>query len=846
MNAITFSPRKPKQGRRDRTASVLYTLAQYFFIFTLGLLPVFFLPTEAAPFTYSKVIVVFGVLLLSIILYSLSVLRSGAINLQLSSPVLLLWGVVIAMSISGLFAAHITDAFIGVYMPPQSVIFVGVIALVVTLCQLLLREKQAVMRLYLTLFASALILAVYHVSRLIFGADTLSFGLTLNDTFTPLGSWNDLGVFFGLIAILTLLVLEQLPLPRLGKIAFLALSALAVLMLAVVQFTGVWVVVGVVALITLMYSLTRHRFDQNYHEASPAATILAGVLSLAALFFFIASGTAGTLVDSVLGIDYLEVRPSVSATFDIGRAVYSENALLGVGPNHFDDAWRTFKDATINQTVFWNTNFSAGNGYLSTVFATTGILGTALWIAFLASFVYIGYRTLIASEIRDNFWYFIASSSFIGSVYLWIVAAIYVPSGTILLLTALCTGVALVSYTNLCTIPVLRFSSLENTRSTIVLVTGVLFVVIGSVAVLYKTAEHYTATYTYNAANIALQKGELERSNELLQRAYQLHRHHSFARQRAQNAIVELGQLRTQNEPTESEQERFQQVLANGIAAAQQAVLGHQQDSRNWAIQAAVYNSVLDTTIPEARTRGLAAVEEAQRLNTHSPELYALEAQLLFRSGDTAAAREAIQQALQKKSDYVPALNLLTELEVRSENLTEARASVRSLIQLEPDDAGRYYQLAVLQLADEVPEQAIASLERAIAIDPDFANARYVLALQYNEQGRTDDAIAQLEYVRTLNPDNEDVANLIERLRNGESITATTTAELIQENSTQTDQSGTVQSNTNPESELLTPVNATENETRPTPEAGTSLDSPRAAPTRNATSSVNSPESENL
>jgi tetratricopeptide (TPR) repeat protein len=368
------------------------------------------------------------------------------------------------------------------------------------------------------------------------------------------------------------------------------------------------------------------------------------------------------------------------------------------------------------------------------------------------------------------------------------------------------------------------------------LVAGVLLVVIGSVSILYQIANHYASAYTFNQATVALQQGDLPKANNLLQTAYRLQPNHEYARQRARSAIAELNQLLSLEEPTNTEQKKFQEVLANGIAAAQQAVLGNPHDSRNWAIQAAVYNTIIDNDIPEARTRGLAAISEAKRLNPTNPELYALEAQLLFRSGNTEAARDAIMQALALKSNYVPALNLLTELEIVADNLKEARASVQSIIRLEPNNPGRYYQLAILLLADNEQNQAVQALERAIALDNDFANARYVLGLQYSDLGRIDDAIAQLEYVRVLNPNNESVGDLIQQLRdNGALDNATVPDTEVSESAPQTT-NGSVQGDSKPDTELLSPVNAS-SDTPP-------QDTPNTTPTISSPEDTSSTETE--
>ena len=77
-----------------------------------------------------------------------------------------------------------------------------------------------------------------------------------------------------------------------------------------------------------------------------------GLVCIVSGAFVVSGDYLSTAVNKYSGINYIEVRPSLTSTIDLTRAVYSENALLGVGPNRFEDAWRAHKDPVINQTIF--------------------------------------------------------------------------------------------------------------------------------------------------------------------------------------------------------------------------------------------------------------------------------------------------------------------------------------------------------------------------------------------------------------------------------------------------------------------------------------------------------------
>ncbi|MEX0930906.1 MAG: hypothetical protein WDZ68_01295, partial [Candidatus Paceibacterota bacterium] len=448
MQNMMFHP-GGNQNEDDPVATWLLKISQTTLIVVLGLLPLLFVPIAYAPFGYSKIFFVLVGVAISLLFFTLYVLREGIFTFNRSLVLIALWALVGAYGVSALFSGDMKDALIGEAFSIHSAAFVFLFAAVATATMVLSNSKSSIVRLYGLFILSGIVLSLFHILRIVFGVDFVSLGIFTTLTDTPIGAWNGLALYFGLVLLIAIVAVEQLPLTRPGKIIIGIFSALALFMLMLVNYFAVWVVLAVVSIVMLIYSLTRKHYRKteslitSENKNSLMSTILTTTVMLVSLLFIFGGETLGTSLTKYTGVSYLEVRPSFSATVDIARGVYSENAIFGIGPNKFNDAWRLYKDPSINPTMFWDTNFEAGNGYITTAFATTGIFGVIAWLAFFALILVYGFRMFYNNSHIDRFWSFIGTSSFVGTVYLLGMSAIYIPSGTILILAAVCTGVFL-------------------------------------------------------------------------------------------------------------------------------------------------------------------------------------------------------------------------------------------------------------------------------------------------------------------------------------------------------------------------------------------------------------------
>lgn len=800
----------------DPIAVTLRAYAQNILVVIFGLLPLFFIPTTVAPFDYTKALVVVLGIFVALVLFSLSVLRSGVISVGISYPLCALWMTAGIALISSLLSGDFKDSLVGDLFSVHSTIFVAVLALIPTVWVLLKVEKVAVMRMYVLLAVSTLILVLFHVVRLIFGPDFLTLGVFTSNVSSPVGSWNDLALFLGLTVILSLVALEQLTLTKVGRILFIAVSIVSLGMLGVINFFTVWIILGLTSLVLVVYTLGKDRFSDSQlqlvrtQEKSTASLGIALVVFMVSTLFIVGGATLGGWISKQTNISYVEVRPSFEATANIARNVYHENAFLGIGTNKFTDAWRLYKDTSINSTPFWNTEFNAGNGYFTTFFVTTGVLGGIAWIVFFVTYLVVGVRRLFNTANSDKVWYFIGVSSFVSAVYIWGMSVIYVPGVVILLLGSLCTGISLHAFSILSGKEGRIVSVGTNRQTGFALTLVVIVIIIGSVSTLYVAGRHYSSVYTFNQSVLSMQQGKAiaDLEKEVVG-AYQLSTSDVFARRIAEYQLARMNNLVTLTEPTADQQKEFQNASVTGVNAAQQAIQIDGNEPANWSVLGGIYSVLASVGVEGAKDRALEALAKSRELNPMNPLPYLESAIVEARGGDYDGARASIQKAIDLKSNFTEAFYLLSQLEIAKGNVEGAIQSTQAVIALEPQNPARYYQLGVLESSRNNLTNAVPAFERAVELDQNYANARYLLALAYDELGRTDDAKKQLEAVLTLNPDNADIKNLLKVIKEDGSLKRlrTNTNRTVSENLPVTEENGTVSTTQESATSLVTPVN---------------------------------------
>lgn len=815
-----------RSGEVDGVAAKLFGVARMVGMIVFGFLPLLFIPYSFTSLGYTKIVIATVALLFSAMLFAFSVLRQGSVRTHLEVPLLLMWLSFAIATVSSLFSQDFFDSFWGTELTSHSAVFMGMLALTATVWASLGTNKATVVKLYFFLAISAVFLAVFHLLRIVFGVDFLSFGIFGGGLVaTPFSEWNGLAIFFGLVVILSLIALEQLVLSFAGRVVFGVVVVASLLMLSIINFKAVFFVLGLFSLVMLVYALTKGHFKDSQmlvtRESISSFPITISLATLVVSILFIVGGSAvGGFVAKMSGVSYIEVRPSLQATIGVAKEVYRDHLLLGVGPNRFVDVWRLHRDSSINSTIFWNTNFQAGYGYLPTIFVTQGVLGGLVWLVFFGVFVFVGVRSLLRAVNTDMMWYFITLSSFVASVYLWGMSLIYVPGPVLLLFAAMCTGIFLAA--RRAHLPQSGFlcSVTESSHATFLTISATVLVVVVSVGSLYYMSRFYVATAVYTSAFVSLQQGgnQIEAVQELM-RAFEISKDDLFARQVAAYEQVRLQEkvaaILGQSTLDETMKNELQQSIIAAVNNAQMAVSLDGTEPENYAVLGRAYATTVPLNIEQGYELAKQALEKARDLDPKNPTRLVALAELELLKGNKTEARDNINKAIALKSNYTDAMYMLTQIEIADGNVVGAIESTRALTFLDAGNPVRFFQLGVLQYSAKQVKESIASFEQAIALSPEYSNARYFLAFAYDSVGQKDAAASELQEVLLRNPDNAEVKSLILSLaQNGTlsapvapSASSTASREPISESSEDAPDQGAATSGKAPDSPLLSPVN---------------------------------------
>ncbi|MCB9812122.1 tetratricopeptide repeat protein [Candidatus Nomurabacteria bacterium] len=796
---------------KDDIGSLLHRMSQYIIIALFGLLPVFFTPGLWASLGFDKSVLALVAVGIVMILGGLLALRKSQVATIMPLTLALFWVAVVIAYVSGSLSGDAQDSLRGSTFEIHTASFTALLGIVMTIPLLFQGSKLMTIKALTFFTCTGALLLTYNVLRVIFGADFLSFDTFNAVTVSPLGGFNDLAIFAGMMVILGLVTLIQLPLKAVLQYAIAGLVMVALVLLSIVNFFNIWIAVGFFALLVLLYLLSRDKlFKGPSASASSNPRVLIGVTTLVCLVsivFIVAGDYAGKRMSDLTSVDFVEVRPSLEATMNIAQAVYNGNALLGIGPNRFADAWRQYKDPSINETIFWETDFSAGNGYVPTLFVTTGLLGGVLVLVFHLGFLYLGYRMLLRSTQRDSYWYYFGSLNFAAATFIWGMSYVYVPGAGILLLGALFTGFTFVAAAALLPYTVRTVPLAINRQRGFFIMAAVIVIITTTVGTLFTFGKQYVAQASFSETRST--NASIDVVEQAALRSYGLYPDDRFVSARAQIYLADLATLLGVSNPSEAEQERFLRSAEQALIFSEKAVQEDITNPDHHAVLASVYINLAVAGVDGALERAKSALAEAKRLDPLNPGYHLIEAQMAARIGDMTEARAAIDAALQLKRNYTQALYLSAQLDIAEGNADSAIETTRAIITLEPTNPTRYFQLGVLLTANNDLPQAIAAYRAAIALDPQYANARYLLALAYLGSDEQDKALEQLIVVRQTNPDNAELLNLIAQVESGQYEVPTNTGleTPVNEIAPGEDFEETITTEAATETDLVTPVN---------------------------------------
>lgn len=731
----------------------------------LFLTPIFFIPSISVPFQTGRAAFILYGVIVAFLVWAVARLKDGVFEIPKSYFYWSAGVLAVAYTLAALMSANHSVSLAGAGFEMGTLSFFLPSIVLFALVPLIVRTKEQIFYSYSSLLVSFFVIALFHIIRFIFGADVLTFGMFTTATANIVGKWNDLGIFFGLGAIVSFVTLEKGIFTKFIKGLVWVCFALSLIMLAVINFSPVWVTLAILSLVFFVYKFSFDKEPGTIGARIPYYALTVLVLSI--LFIFAGSKISAVIADS-LGTSQLEVRPSWSATLDIAKNTLSENPIFGVGPNRFSADWLMHKPDGINNTLFWNTDFNYGIGFVPSFLTTTGLLGFLAIVLFIALFGVLGTKALLKPTATPFSRYLVLSSLF-GSVYLWIFSIIYVPSAAIWVLTLALSGLFVAAAREENVITTKSFSIAHRPAASFISVLLIILAIVGAVAFAYYVTVKTIATTYFQKGLITInQSGNLEKGEREILRAVSLAPVDSQYQSLSEIYLSRINSLLQDKSITQTEaQSKFQDYIGAAIKASQSAVAYDSTNYRNYLSLGRVFESVVPLRIEGSYESAKKAYEQASALNPESPEIYLLQARLAIANGDPKTAKELINKSLSKKNDYADAIFLLAQIQIAENDVPNAIESVKAVATLSPNDPGIFFQLGLLYYNQKNYQNAMLAFERAVTLNGQYANAKYFLGLSYYQLGEKDRAVAQFRGILETNPGNAEIETIIKNLEAG-------------------------------------------------------------------------------
>ena len=772
MDENNIETKKEKRGILGKISFILLFIVTF-------LTPIFFLPVSFISTQFgTSLLFAFGVIIATLIVI-VSALISG--ELDLPHPMKYLVGlsmlVPVVYLLAGIANGFSRMSFFGYTFDITTAGFILLAFLFLSLVSLLFRDKKRIFYSYVAFVASSLLVSLFLLIRIIFGVKALSFGMFNDLTGTMIGSWNNVAIFFGIGAILSFITYQMLRVSRFMKILLSLAMVLSLFFLALVNFKSVWIIVALSSLLFFLYGVwngERGAFmSSSLRQKLNRLPLYPVIVFLISVVMIIWSASAGAFLSNKLKVASIDVRPSLSVTLNIARNTLKSQPLFGSGPNSFVMQWLANKPDEIINTVYWNTDFTYGIGLLPTFAVTTGLIGILSWLVFFGFLIYLGMKSLFA-RIEDSFTKYLVVSSFFISLYLWIMAWIYVPSVVIFVLTFFFTGLFLASVyvSGIVSVSPYKFSYTPKAGFVSSFVLVLLFV--AALSLGYGLLRNSQSLWYFQQSSYALNTtGNITNSEAFMKNAIAIVPYDVYYRSLAEIEILKLNAIAAQDQTKVSKediQKQYSATLSDAITAGLSARTADQSNYLNWVSLGSVYEAIVPAGVQGAYESAQLAYSEALRRNPKNPIIYLYFARLAMAKQDYTQARAYAQNAISEKQNYPDAYYLLTQIEVADKNLNGAIDSATKASVLSPTDASIFFQIGLLKYNNQDYAGAIAALEKSISLAPDYANAKYFLGLSYEVTKQHDKAIAQFQDLTKTNPDNADVKAILTNLMAGKSI----------------------------------------------------------------------------
>jgi tetratricopeptide (TPR) repeat protein len=752
------------------------------------LMPIFFLPISGVFLGFAKNLLLSGIVIGSLFLTFFLWIKQGSIVFSKSKIFPALFFLVFVYIFSSFLSGIFSESFFGNGMEITTSFEMFLLGALVFLFAVFFRTKERIILAFSALFASSALVFLFQIFHFVFPALTI-VGISADKTTNLIGIWSDLGIFSGIIILLSLISLEKLNKKQalLRRVLYVFL-VVALFFHALALYSISWIMLGIITLaLSVFFFFERVSGVESENISVVEKWVLTPSFAVAmlSLFLVFAGPTVNSKLFQVLNIPPVQdIRPSWSGTQQVFLGVFNENGstlfsankkdiIFGVGPNRFSIFWQKYRPREINYTPWWSINFNEGVGTIPTSLITVGIIGALAWIVFLLRFIFSGVWVLRSRYAKmEQFSQFAVLASFVGASYCWIIAFIGTVGSVPFVFAFIFTGLFLGFLSFDGSSQVREYSYLKNPQKGFTVVVVLLCLLGSSVALGYYSLKETRSFFAYRNAVILATGGNLEKADGELSKALALAPSDNYFRSYSALNSYRAQQLvnRTDISPDDLRLQ-FGMYFKTSIESAQKAIAMDDMNYQNWVSLGNAYAMIvpfgIDKISNDAYVQAVSSYEKAALRDPFNPQIPYVLATLALSHNRSDDAKMYARRVLELKNDNPDALILLSRIEEKSGRLKSALSVMESAPTTELSNPQVLFRIGYLRYKTGNYQSAISALEKVVQMIPDYSDAKYFLGLSYYENSDTSKALKEFNEIKNLNPERTDIIQIINNIRNG-------------------------------------------------------------------------------
>ncbi|MEK9165290.1 MAG: tetratricopeptide repeat protein [Patescibacteria group bacterium] len=670
-------------------------------------------------------------------------------------------------------------------------------------------EKKANLPVIINLTLIA-VLASSFIAQIIFYLSifNVNFLPGQNHLFNTLGQSSKLMMFVALtIPIILYFILSKSERfkSKIISIAAILYLILSLLTLNTVNYASGWMIVAAGSFVFLVL------FTSYYAQMSVKvnkAWLIAAVLAVSLISIIIRPSPLLNLCfsDSALCVPQ-QFQPNIPAEITLSKSISGKLAIssslegpvsfiAGAGPGNFAQVFSQYRPEQFNNNPLWQVRFNRAANFFYETIATIGWLGV---VSFLMLFVFfIATAAFLLFRARGSFPLITLIAVFAACLTGFWVA---VPSLTMLIILWL--AFSLTSIIGILNGPEnfakIEFNFSKSSKNALFLSFGLVFAFVLLLFFMISMGRLYLAEFYYKKGLMVLNQAQT--GEDLTQARSYINKAISINQRRAEyyldDAKISLAQLEKEIEEQEApniSSAQLQTLLAAAVNQSKKAELLKGYSVSTWETRGMIFESISKWT-SEGRIHAINAFEQAINLEPSNPvlyyklgdnqqELWRAENSKVLSAGEKIEdfemldqAQKNLEKAIELKQDYVaPRLVLAKIFETRGD-AQSALGTLKAALMIQPNltNAELYYELSrlmynqVLQDKDqdlkEKSKDILPYLNKAIELSPNYSNALYTRSLIYRQLGNIEEAITDMEEVIELNPDNKEPQAKLKELK---------------------------------------------------------------------------------